>query len=86
MLVLTRKAGESILIGEGIVITVIQVGRNRVRLGFDAPGDLAIRRMELDSHSPTHGKNYGSIPTVTREKALRSGSDQRPGSSQRGVE
>lgn len=47
MLVLSRKPGERILVGDNIVITIIRIGPNTVRLGIDAPGDLNIVRDEL---------------------------------------
>ncbi|QDT14962.1 carbon storage regulator [Alienimonas californiensis] len=43
MLVLTRKVGESIVIGDGITVRVLEVG-GRVRLGIDAPRDVSITR------------------------------------------
>ena len=43
MLVLTRKVGESIVIGDGIVVRVLETG-GRVRLGIEAPRDVAITR------------------------------------------
>ena len=47
MLVLTRKPGEQITIGNDITITVVEVAGNRIRLGIDAPGDVRILRAEL---------------------------------------
>ena len=47
MLVLSRKPGERIVIDGGIVVTVVKVDRNQVRLGFEAPPQVAIRREEL---------------------------------------
>jgi len=47
MLVLSRKTGERILIGDDVAITVIRVGPNAVRLGFDAPKHMNIVREEL---------------------------------------
>ncbi len=44
MLVLTRKAGESVSIGDDITVTVLEIDRNHVRIGFDAPASLAIMR------------------------------------------
>jgi carbon storage regulator len=51
MLILTRKVGETILIGENIRIMVIQVRGKQVRLGIEAPPDLLVLRTEekLDS-------------------------------------
>jgi carbon storage regulator len=47
MLVLTRKAGEKICIGENISITVVEIDRGKIRLGIDAPLDVPIFREEL---------------------------------------
>lgn len=46
MLVLSRKRDETIIIGDGVTITVCRIGEGVVQLGIDAPG-LAIRRGEL---------------------------------------
>ncbi|WP_078061567.1 carbon storage regulator CsrA [Legionella saoudiensis] len=47
MLVLTRKFGQSIVIGNDIVCTVLGVNGNQVRLGIKAPRDLAVYRDEI---------------------------------------
>lgn len=47
MLVVTRKPGERILIGEKIAITVVKVAGGAVRLGVEAPAELAVMREEL---------------------------------------
>jgi carbon storage regulator len=47
MLVLSRKPGERIYIGENITVTIVRIGPNNVRLGIDAPRDLNIVREEL---------------------------------------
>lgn len=47
MLVLSRKPGERILIGDEIAITVVRIGPNTVRIGIDAPRDMNIVRDEL---------------------------------------
>ncbi len=47
MLVLSRKPGESILIGENVLLTVLEVTGNRVRLGIQAPPEVRIFRSEL---------------------------------------
>ena len=47
MLVLSRKVGERVLIGEQVVVTVVRIGPNSVRLGIAAPKDLIIVREEL---------------------------------------
>lgn len=47
MLVLSRKPGERILIGDKVQITIVRIGPNTVRLGIDAPRDMNIVREEL---------------------------------------
>jgi carbon storage regulator len=47
MLVLSRKLGEKIIIGENICITVVDIDRGKIRLGIEAPRDVPIFRQEL---------------------------------------
>lgn len=50
MLVLTRRKGERILIGDDVSILVIRSGSGSVRIGIDAPKDMRITRSELLEH------------------------------------
>ena len=47
MLVLSRKPGERIRIGDDVVLTIVRIGPNTVRVGIDAPRDTDIVREEL---------------------------------------
>ncbi len=47
MLVLSRRVGEKIVIDNNITVTLLEVSGSRVRLGFDAPHDVLIRRNEI---------------------------------------
>jgi carbon storage regulator len=47
MLVLSRKLGEGIVIGEGVTVTVLEVNGNKVKLGFVAPAEVPIHREEV---------------------------------------
>jgi carbon storage regulator len=47
MLVLSRKLGEKICIGENICITVVDIDRGKIRLGIEAPRDIPVFRQEL---------------------------------------
>ena len=47
MLVLSRKPGEQIVIGDSIVVTVVQVRGGQVRIGFEAPDSVSILREEI---------------------------------------
>ncbi len=47
MFVIRRKAGESVVVGQGIEIHVLEVGNNRVKLGFVAPPEVSVVRHEV---------------------------------------
>ena len=47
MLVLSRKLGERILIGDDVAVTLVRIGPNSVRIGIEAPRELNIVREEL---------------------------------------
>ena len=47
MLILTRKAGETVLIGDDISITVLSVRGNQVKLGVQAPKEVSVHREEI---------------------------------------
>lgn len=51
MLVLSRKVGERVLVGDKISVTVVRIGPNAVRLGIEAPKDMNIAREELADSS-----------------------------------
>lgn len=52
MLVLSRRSGERIIIGDSIEVTVIEVRGERVKLGFKAPSDVTIQREEIRHREP----------------------------------
>ena len=47
MLILTRRIGETLMIGDKVTITVLGVKGNQVRLGVNAPKDVAVHREEI---------------------------------------
>jgi carbon storage regulator len=59
MLVLTRRAGESVMIGDDVVITVLEARGDVIRLGITAPRDVQVHREEV----------YKELQAVNREAA-----------------
>jgi carbon storage regulator len=60
MLVLTRKAGQSIVIGDGIEVTVLSVAGDKVRIGVEADRDIPIYRDEVHRRIEAEGKAGGN--------------------------
>jgi carbon storage regulator len=57
MLILTRKVGESITIGDNVTITVVASKGGQVRIGIDAPKTVSITRSELSTDSVKEQKS-----------------------------
>jgi carbon storage regulator len=64
MLVLSRKLGEKIYIGDNICITVVDIDRGKIRLGIEAPRDVPIYRQELLPLKNTEPSPSGASTTV----------------------
>ena len=62
VLVLSRKVGEQIMIGDKIVITILDIAGGRVRVGIDAPRDVAVHRMEIHRELARQGRVLLSDP------------------------
>ncbi len=63
MLALTRKAGESIVVGNSIRITVLELSHGVVRIGFEAPPDVSIYREEI--YQEIARSNRAAVETST---------------------
>lgn len=55
MLILTRRVGESVMIGEEVTITVLRVKGNQVRLGVNAPRTVSVQREEIFERIKSEG-------------------------------
>lgn len=51
MLIVQRKLGQSIQIGEDIELTVVKISENSIKLGINAPKDIRVKRSEDDSEN-----------------------------------
>ena len=56
MLILTRRVGESLMVGEEITVTVLGVKGNQVRIGVNAPRDVSVHREEIFNRIQDDGK------------------------------
>lgn len=72
MLVLSRKKNESIIINDHITITVVEIRGDKVRLGIDAPKDVAVHRREVYEaiQSQLQVRDPNPAPTATPEAGL----------------
>jgi carbon storage regulator len=62
MLVLSRKVGERILIGDNIAVTVVRITGSGVRIGVEAPSEMAVIRQELKDHLESQTAQEPLVP------------------------
>jgi carbon storage regulator len=62
MLVLSRKTGQRIHIGDQVTISVVRISGNRVRIGIEAPIEVPIHRLELDQQISTVAEELPTVP------------------------
>jgi carbon storage regulator len=66
MLVLSRRSGECVCIGEHVEVMVLEISGGRVKLGFSAPPDVAIQRNEIHGVYPRPLASWGQ-PSIVGE-------------------
>lgn len=64
MLVLTRKVGEKLVIGNTIRISVVSIGPGRVKLGIEAPADVTIDREEIHERKQFEETGVANAPAL----------------------
>lgn len=57
MLILSRKTGQSVHVGDNVTITVLKVRGNSVRIGIEAPNDVRVLRAELPERQPGNAED-----------------------------
>ena len=86
MLILTRRLGESINIGDNIKVSVLGVSGRQVRLGIDAPSDVVVHREEVyvriqeenRKASKSLKKDLGSVVSLIRDRMKGKGKESPP--------
>ena len=81
MLILTRRIGEKIMLGDDIEVVVLGVNGNQVKIGINAPNDIAVHREEIyhriqnEAEQPcTQHQSAGQKATLVRHKGRRKNS------------
>jgi carbon storage regulator len=70
MLVLSRQRDESIMIGENVVVTVVDIRGDKVRLGIQAPGEIPVHRREVYEAIKRENRRAGDLePAEVRDLA-----------------
>jgi carbon storage regulator len=74
MLVLSRQRDESIMIGDKIAITIVDIRGDKVRLGIEAPGEIPVHRQEVyeairRENRQAGGVQPGEVPPVAATKS-----------------
>ncbi|MEJ2515077.1 MAG: carbon storage regulator CsrA [Gammaproteobacteria bacterium] len=67
MLILTRRVGETVIIGDEVQVTVLGVKGNQVRLGVTAPKDVAVHRSEI--YDRIRKERAGAEPEISDESS-----------------
>jgi carbon storage regulator len=77
MLVLTRKLGEVIRVGDAVTVRVLEVKGNQVRLGVDAPADVRIYREEVYRAIRKENEEAAAAERSSLDEAVRAWQNQR---------
>jgi carbon storage regulator len=70
VLILTRRVGEKVMIGDDVSVTVLRVKGNQVRLGVEAPKSVSVQREEIFNRMKTEGEEPGTQGEEHEESSI----------------
>ncbi len=74
MLILTRRVGETLIVGDDVIITVLGIKGNQVRIGINAPKDVSVHREEI--YQRIQQEKNTTVPEVEAPKEKKAKKDK----------
>jgi carbon storage regulator len=70
VLILTRRVGEKVMIGDDVSVTVLRVKGNQVRLGVEAPKSVSVQREEIFNRMKNEAEGHGESGEESEESSV----------------
>ena len=70
VLILTRRVGEKVMIGDDVSVTVLRVKGNQVRLGVEAPKSVSVQREEIFNRMKDEAEGHDELGDIAAESTL----------------
>jgi carbon storage regulator len=70
MLILTRRVGETLIIGDDVIVTVLGIKGNQVRIGINAPKEVSVHREEIYQRIQQEKNTTASSPVIEKEEKV----------------